>query len=74
MPFLNFQALPLSVLYSKEFEDIHSSMIQTFNRTQAQVSKPCIPRARMCSLEIITSYLRSNCMMCMLCSPTAMCR
>ena len=36
-PLLDLQALPLSALHNKEFEEIYSSMIQTFNKIQMQV-------------------------------------
>jgi pre-mRNA-splicing helicase BRR2 len=36
-PFLDLHALPLSALHNKEFEDIYSSTIQTFNKIQTQV-------------------------------------
>ena len=36
-PLLDLQALPLSALHSKEFEDLYSSTIQTFNKIQTQV-------------------------------------
>jgi len=36
-PLLDLQALPLSALHNKEFEEIFFSMIQTFNKIQMQV-------------------------------------
>ncbi|KAG6820013.1 hypothetical protein H0H93_006477 [Arthromyces matolae] len=36
-PLLDLQALPLSALHNKEFEDIYASTIQTFNKIQTQV-------------------------------------
>lgn len=36
-PLLDLQALPLSALHSKEFENLYSSTIQTFNKIQTQV-------------------------------------
>jgi pre-mRNA-splicing helicase BRR2 len=36
-PLLDLQALPLSALHNKEFENIYSSTIQTFNKIQTQV-------------------------------------
>lgn len=36
-PLLDLQALPLSALHNKEFEEIYSSTIQTFNKIQTQV-------------------------------------
>jgi pre-mRNA-splicing helicase BRR2 len=36
-PLLDLQALPLSALHNKEFKDIYSSTIQTFNKIQTQV-------------------------------------
>ena len=33
-PLLDLQALPLSALHNKEFEEIFSLMIQTFNKIQ----------------------------------------
>ncbi|KAG5352316.1 hypothetical protein C0989_002851 [Termitomyces sp. Mn162] len=36
-PLLDLQALPLSALHNKEFEEIYASTIQTFNKIQTQV-------------------------------------
>ena len=36
-PLLDLQALPLSALHNKEFENLYSSTIQTFNKIQTQV-------------------------------------
>ncbi|KAF8886795.1 putative RNA helicase [Infundibulicybe gibba] len=36
-PLLDLQSLPLSALHNKEFEEIYSSTIQTFNKIQTQV-------------------------------------
>ena len=36
-PLLDLQALPLSALHNKEFEDMYSSTIRTFNKIQTQV-------------------------------------
>jgi len=36
-PLLDLQALPFSALHNKEFEEIFSSTIQTFNKIQMQV-------------------------------------
>ncbi|KAF8056607.1 DNA polymerase theta/eta [Lyophyllum atratum] len=36
-PLLDLQSLPLSALHNKEFEDLYSSTIQTFNKIQTQV-------------------------------------
>jgi pre-mRNA-splicing helicase BRR2 len=36
-PLLDLQALPLSALHNKEFEEIYSSTIQIFNKIQTQV-------------------------------------
>jgi pre-mRNA-splicing helicase BRR2 len=36
-PVLDLKSLPLSALHNKEFEDIYSSTIQTFNKIQTQV-------------------------------------
>ena len=36
-PLLDLQPLPLSALHNKEFENIYSSTIQTFNKIQTQV-------------------------------------
>ncbi|KAG6857079.1 hypothetical protein H0H87_009640 [Tephrocybe sp. NHM501043] len=36
-PLLDLQALPLSALHNKEFEEIYASTIETFNKIQTQV-------------------------------------
>jgi hypothetical protein len=49
-PLLDLQVLPLSALHNRDFENIYSSTIQTFNKIQTQVSKPSTRRMRMFSL------------------------